>query len=178
LPGCRPCKSLRAGQQRHFAPRAGAKASPRRLGVRYLVEGSVRRAGARLRVSAQLIDASQDVHCWAGNYNGTIEDVFSIQEQIARKIVAALELRLSENEERGLSERAINSIPAYECYLRARHEMWRWRRRFRLTAPYSCSARLWRSSAKTRACMAHSVCASAVSGSRDRPKGDIPTGRR
>jgi TolB-like protein len=107
--------------------RAGAKAIAGRLGVRYLVEGSVRRAGVRLRVSAQLIDASQDVHCWAGNYNGTIEDVFSIHEQIARKIVAALEVRLSANEERDLSERAINSIPAYECYLRARHEMWRWR---------------------------------------------------
>ena len=106
---------------------AGAKTIAGRLGVRYLVEGSVRRAGIRLRVSAQLIDATQDVHCWAGNYNGTIEDVFSIQEKIARKIVAALELRLSENEERGLSQRAINSVPAYECYLRARHEMWRWR---------------------------------------------------
>jgi tetratricopeptide (TPR) repeat protein len=92
------------------------------------VEGSIRRAGSRLKVSAQLIDAPQDVHRWAGTYDGTIDDVFSIQEQVARKIVEALELRLSATEERQLSERAINNVPAYECYLRARHDMWSWRR--------------------------------------------------
>ena len=107
---------------------AGAPVIAGRLGVRYLVEGSVRRAGSRLKVSAQLIDAPQDVHRWAGTYDGTIDDVFSIQEQVARKIVEALELRLSATEERQLSERAINNVPAYECYLRARHDMWSWRR--------------------------------------------------
>ena len=107
---------------------AGAKAIAGELGVRYLVEGSVRRAGNRLRLSAQLIDAPQDVHRWAGTYDGTIEDVFSIQEQMARKIVQALELRLTAHEDKQLSERAINDVAAYECYLRARHDMWRWRR--------------------------------------------------
>jgi TolB-like protein len=109
------------------ATNAGARVIAARLGVRYLVEGSVRRAGSRLRVSAQLIDAPEDIHRWAGTYDGAIEDVFSIQEQLARKIVDALELRLTAVEERSLSERAINNIPAYECYLRARHDMWRWR---------------------------------------------------
>jgi TolB-like protein len=107
---------------------AGARAIAEQLGVRYLVEGSVRRAGSRLRVSAQLIDARQDVHRWAGTYDGTMDDVFSIQEQVARKIVEALELRLTATEERHFSERAINNVPAYECYLRARHDMWRWHR--------------------------------------------------
>jgi len=107
---------------------AGARAIAEQLGVRYLVEGSVRRVGSRLRVSAQLIDARQDVHRWAGTYDGTMDDVFSIQEQVARKIVEALELRLTTTEERHLSERAINNVPAYECYLRARHDMWRWNR--------------------------------------------------
>jgi non-specific serine/threonine protein kinase len=107
---------------------AGAKAVAGKLGVRYLVEGSVRRAGNRLRLSARLIDAPQDVHRWTGTYEGTIEDVFSIQEQMARKIVQALELRLTANEDQRLSERAINDVAAYECYLRARHDMWRWRR--------------------------------------------------
>ena len=107
---------------------AGVRAIAGHLAVRYLVEGSVRRAGSHLRVSAQLIDASQDVHRWAGTYDGTIDDVFSIQEQVARKIVEALELRLTATEERHLSERAINNVPAYECYLRARHDMWSWRR--------------------------------------------------
>jgi len=107
---------------------AGVRAIAIQLGVRYLVEGSVRRAGSHLRVSAQLIDAPQDVHRWAGTYDGTIDDVFSIQEQVARKIVEALELRLTATEERHLSERAINNVPAYECYMRARHDMWSWRR--------------------------------------------------
>lgn len=106
----------------------GAKATAQQLGVRYLVEGSVRRAGRRLRVSAQLIDAPRDIHLWAATYDGMIDDVFSIQEQVARKIVEALELRLTATEERHLSERAINNVPAYECYLRARHDMWRWHR--------------------------------------------------
>lgn len=100
----------------------------RQLGVRYLVEGSVRRSGSRLRVSAQLIDASRDVLRWAGTYEGVIDDIFSIQEEVARKIVDALELRLTADEERRLTERSIDSIPAYQCYLRARAEMWRWRR--------------------------------------------------
>ncbi len=107
---------------------AGVRLIAGQLGVRYLVEGSVRRTGGRLKVSAQLIDASQDAHRWAATYDGTIDDVFSIQEQMARKIVEALELRLTATEERHLSERAINNVPAYECYLRARHDMWIWRR--------------------------------------------------
>jgi TolB-like protein len=107
---------------------AGARTIAEQLGVRYLVEGSVRRAGSRVRVSAQLIDAREDVHRWAGTYDGTLDDIFSIQEEVARKIVEALELRLSAAEERQLSERAISHVPAYECYLRARHDMWRWHR--------------------------------------------------
>jgi TolB-like protein/lipoprotein NlpI len=107
---------------------AGAREIAEKLGVHYLVEGSVRRAGSRLRVSAQLIDAPQDVHRWTGTYDGAIEDVFSIQEQLARKIVDVLELRLTATEERHLSERAINNLAAYEYYLRARHDIWRWRR--------------------------------------------------
>lgn len=107
---------------------AGAREIGAQLGVRYLVEGSVRRASNRLRVSAQLIDAPQDVHRWTGTYDGAIEDVFTIQEQLARKIVEALELRLTATEEQHLRERAINNLPAYEYYLRARHDMWRWRR--------------------------------------------------
>ena len=78
---------------------AGAREIAGQLGVHYLIEGSVRRAGNRLRVSAQLIDAPQDVQRWAVTYDGVIDDVFSIQEQLARKIVDALELRLTAAEE-------------------------------------------------------------------------------
>jgi non-specific serine/threonine protein kinase len=98
------------------------------LGVQYVLQGSVRRAGNQLRISAQLIDASRDDHVWAENYDGTLEDVFAIQERLARVIVAALELRLSDDEQQRLAERPIRDVQAYECYLRARHEAWRWRR--------------------------------------------------
>ena len=94
------------------------------LGVRYLVEGSVRKAGSQIRVAAQLIDASRDVHLWSDRYSGTLDDVFDIQEKVARAIVAALELRLSPEADRKLSERAIPDPAAYECYLKAQHEVW------------------------------------------------------
>ena len=97
------------------------------LGVRYVLEGSVRRAGSRLRITAQLIDARTDDHVWADTYDGTVDDVFAIQERLARVIVDALELRLTADEERWLAARPIDNRHAYECYLRARQEGWRWR---------------------------------------------------
>jgi TolB-like protein len=103
------------------------KTIARELDVRYVLEGSVRRAGTRLRITAQLIDASTDDHLWADKYDGTLEDVFAFQEQIARVIVDALEVRLSAEEDRRLAERPIANVQAYECYLRARQERWRWR---------------------------------------------------
>ena len=104
------------------------KTIARELGVRYVLEGSVRRAGPRLRITAQLIDASTDDHLWAHTYDGTVEDVFAFQERLARVIVEALEVRLSDDEDRRLAERPIANLEAYECYLRARQERWRWRK--------------------------------------------------
>jgi TolB-like protein len=104
------------------------KTIARELGVRYILEGSVRRAGSRLRVTAQLVDASTDHHLWADKYDGTVADVFAIQERLARVIVEALELRLSSAEDRRLAERPFDNLHAYDCYLQARQEGWRWRR--------------------------------------------------
>lgn len=106
----------------------GVKTIAAELGVRYLLEGSVRRAGSRLRITAQLIDAKTDDHLWAETWDGTAEDVFAIQERLARVIVDALQLRLTADEEQRLAERPIDNLPAYECYLRARQEGWRWRK--------------------------------------------------
>lgn len=103
------------------------KAIARELGVRYVLQGSVRRAEKQLRISAQLIDAIRDDHLWAEHYDGTLEDVFAIQERLAHLIVSALELRLTQDERQRLGTRAIRDVHAYECYLRARHEAWRWR---------------------------------------------------
>ena len=106
----------------------GAKAIAAQLGVRYLLEGSVRRDVDCLRISAQLVDAVKDIHLWADAYNGTIGEIFAIQERIARMIVGSLRLRLSANEEKQLGERPMTNLAAYECYLRARSDGWGWRR--------------------------------------------------
>jgi TolB-like protein/thioredoxin-like negative regulator of GroEL len=105
-----------------------ARTIARELGTRFLLEGSVRRADGRLRITAQLIDAEADTHLWAEKYDGSVEDVFAIQERIARVIVEALELRLSADEDRRLAQRGIDNVHAYECYLRARQQGWRWRK--------------------------------------------------
>jgi len=95
----------------------------RELGVRYVMEGSVRRAGSSLRVTAQLIDAETDSHVWADKFSGTVEDVFAIQEEISRKIVEALRVQLTEAEERVVAQRPIDNAAAYDCFLQARHEI-------------------------------------------------------
>lgn len=106
----------------------GARAIGRQLGVRYLLEGSVQRSGPRVRISAQLIDALNDANLWGETYSGTLDDVFTVQERFTRMVAAALELRLTAAEAQRLAERAIPSLAAYDCYLRARYEGWRWRR--------------------------------------------------
>lgn len=96
----------------------------RELGVRYVLEGSVRRSGDDLRITAQLIDASSDRHLWSETYEGTVEDVFEIQERVAGAIAGALRVKLSPVEQRRLARRRIRDPVAHESYLRARHEMW------------------------------------------------------
>ncbi len=95
------------------------------LNVRYVLEGSVRKAGKSLRITAQLIDARNDVHLWAEKYPGTTEDVFEIQEDVSRRIAAALRLRLSPKESAEIAKRPIANVEAYENYLKARRETWR-----------------------------------------------------
>jgi TolB-like protein len=96
------------------------------LGVSHVVTGSVRRAGNALRVMAQLVEARSDAPVWNGKYSGTVEDVFGIQEEIARKIVAALEVKLSETEKRQIAQRPTDDVVAFDHYLRARRELYAW----------------------------------------------------
>jgi TolB-like protein len=105
-----------------------AKTISRELGARYLLEGSVRRADNRIRITAQLVDAQADAHVWAEKFDGGVEDLFAIQERIARVVVGALQLQLTTDEDRRLRERGIENVHAYECYLRARQQGWRWRK--------------------------------------------------
>jgi TolB-like protein len=97
----------------------------RELNVGYVLEGSVRRAGSSLRITAQLIEAVNDAHVWAEKYTGTIDDVFDMQEKVSRAIVEALRLELTPQERQRLAERPIPNLYAYECYLRARREIFR-----------------------------------------------------
>jgi serine/threonine protein kinase/tetratricopeptide (TPR) repeat protein len=94
------------------------------LGVRYVLEGSVRRAGSSLRITAQLIDSATDAHLWAEKYAGTLEDVFALQEQMSRQIVGGLRVKLTPDEDRRLAARPIQDVRAYDAWLRAGQEVW------------------------------------------------------
>jgi TolB-like protein len=94
--------------------------------VRYVLEGSVRRAGNNLRITAQLIDAANDAHLWAERYAGALDDVFDIQEKVSRSIVSALKLKLKPEESLKMFNRPIDNLAAYECYLRADAEISKW----------------------------------------------------
>ena len=98
----------------------------RELGVRYVLEGSVRRAGNSLRITAQLIDAESDTQLWAEKYGGTLDDVFEVQERVSREIVRALGITLTSDEDRRLAHRSIENVHAFELYLQARQEMRRY----------------------------------------------------
>jgi tetratricopeptide (TPR) repeat protein len=93
----------------------------REVNVRYVLEGSVRKAGNNLRITAQLIDATNDAHLWAEKYKGTLEDIFDIQEKVSRSIVDALMVKLKSTEYDQITERPIPNLIAYDHYLRARH---------------------------------------------------------
>jgi eukaryotic-like serine/threonine-protein kinase len=94
----------------------------RELRVRYVLEGSVRRAGNALRITAQLIDAANDAHLWAEKYRGTLDDVFAIQEKVSRAIVDALKLTLTADEKHRFAARMIPDVRAFDLYLQARRE--------------------------------------------------------
>jgi len=96
------------------------------LGVAFVLEGSVRKAGDALRVTAQLIRADTDEHLWSERYDGALRDVFGMQEEVARSIVRTLRLQLRPEEDRRLAERPMDDVRAYECYLKARETSLRW----------------------------------------------------
>jgi TolB-like protein len=88
------------------------------LNVRYVVEGSVRKAGEQVRINAQLVDAATGGHLWAERYDGSLNDIFSLQDQVLEKIVASLALKLSETERRRLAAKGTDSVAAHDLYLR------------------------------------------------------------
>ena len=94
------------------------------LGVRYVLEGSVRRAGNRLRVSAQLIDSMSDHHLWAERYDRDLEDIFEVQDEVARNVAAALKVVLKPEEGELINRPPTANIDAYDIFLRTRSSLW------------------------------------------------------
>jgi adenylate cyclase len=91
----------------------------RELGVRYVLEGSVRKAGNLVRITAQLIEAETDAHLWADRFDGSLEDVFELQDRVAISVAGVIEPTLQAAEIRRSAERPTNDVTAYDLYLRA-----------------------------------------------------------
>ena len=106
----------------------------RELGVRYVLEGSVRKAGNQVRINAQLIDASTGFHLWADRFDRELEDVFALQDEVTEQIVSALEVELTETERETLAHRYTDSLEAYDLFLRGWEQYWRYTEQGRLEA--------------------------------------------
>ena len=92
----------------------------RDLGVRSVLEGSIRRTGNRVRITAQLIDATNGAHLWADRYDRDLTDIFAVQDDVTRRIVDALKVTLSPAEKARLADSETPNVDAYDCYLRGR----------------------------------------------------------
>jgi len=101
----------------------------KKLKVATVLEGSVRKAENRLRVTAQLVSAADGYHLWSERYDRQLEDVFAIQDEIAQNIVRALRVMLSEEEKRAIERAPTDNVKAYDYYLRGRQFFHQWRRK-------------------------------------------------
>ena len=95
------------------------------LGVRYVVAGSVQRSGRKVRISANLTDAQNGIQLWGARLDREFEDLFALQDDVTTQIIGALQVELSQEERRRLSKRYTGSLDAYDLYLRAWEEIWR-----------------------------------------------------
>ena len=92
----------------------------RELKVSHVLEGSVRKAGGRVRITAQLIDGASDEHVWAERYDRDLNDIFALQDEISEAIVKALKLKLLPEEKKAIEQRGTDNVEAYNLYLMAR----------------------------------------------------------
>ncbi len=101
----------------------------KKLGADSIVEGSVRKAGNRLRITAQLINVADGYHLWSERYDRELEDVFVIQDEIAKNIVQALEIKLSKRDKRALGKAKTQDVQAYDYYLRGKNFFYKGQRK-------------------------------------------------
>jgi len=90
----------------------------RDMGVRYVLEGSVRKAGERVRITAQLIDASSGGHIWADRYDRNLDDIFALQDEVTQRIVSVLAVKVGEGEKKRLYDRDTDNVAAYDYFLK------------------------------------------------------------
>jgi len=100
----------------------------RKLGVRYIVEGSVRRVGQRVRITAQLIDAIEDQHLWAERYDRDLEDIFAVQDEVTQAIVTTIEPELMNTERQRARRKSTANLTAWEAYQRGLWHIYQYRR--------------------------------------------------
>jgi TolB-like protein/class 3 adenylate cyclase len=98
---------------------AGVKQVARELGVRYVLEGRVRKAGNRLRITGQLIDTATGAHIWADRFDGAVDDIFELQDEVASSVVGVIEPKLRQSEIERAIRKPTESLDAYDLYLRA-----------------------------------------------------------
>jgi adenylate cyclase len=97
----------------------------RELGVRYVLEGSVRKAGSRVRITGQLIDTTTGAHIWADRFDGALDDIFELQDQVASNVAGAIEPKLRQSEIERASRKPTANLTAYDLYLRALAQSYR-----------------------------------------------------
>jgi len=110
----------RTSVARYKGTQKDVKEIGRELGVRYILEGSVRKAENRVRITAQLIDSSTGFHLWAQDFDRDLKDVFSVQEETALKIAEALKLHLTPEEQQAVQRRYTQNVEAYDAFLRGK----------------------------------------------------------
>jgi adenylate cyclase len=123
-----------------------ARQLARELGVSHVLEGSVRKAGERVRIAAQLTDGAQDAHLWAERWDRDFTDIFALQDEIAHSVVEALKLRLLPEEKTAITLRGASSAEAHDLYLKARQHYGGGAHRSRVS--YETSVRLCRRAAE------------------------------
>lgn len=96
----------------------------RQLGVRHVLEGSVRRSGNKVRITVQLVDAVEDRHLWSATFDRELDDIFSVQDEIAQRVFEALKLTLTVDEQVAIQQTTDN-VEAFDCYIRGREQFHR-----------------------------------------------------
>src|SRR5262252_7234343 len=98
----------------------------RELGVRYVLEGSVRKAGNRVRITGQLIDTASGAHIWADRLDGALDDIFELQDEVASRVAGAIEPKLRQSEMERAARKPPESLDAYDLYLRALAQLYKY----------------------------------------------------